>query len=379
MTKTFVHTIFADGVWHAVAGSDVPKFQRIRSPTQHEVEELTLAVRRRVLRRLGRLGVLRADLEDVSCDLFREREPVLAGCTTASLLDRVAVGERAGELVMRLRDEVVEVRGNGIRCAVADGFNVHAATTVATRDRGRLERLCKYILRPAICNERMQRLESGEVLLTLRKRWSDGTFAKLFQPQDLISKVIALLPAPGTNLVRFHGQFAPGARWRPVITAVAATKRKQASAPRDEEQRQRRMSWALLLKRSFSVDVLVCPHCGGQCNLLAVIEHKPTVQKILEHDRDQVADQSQRPHPRSSRCHIHDGRNSKRLWSRRHSRRRGARRCLLGLRPRRPMTNHGSKVMLNAGSSLISTLSSRDRSVGIGICGRARPVPIVAR
>lgn len=298
MTKTFVQTIFPDGVWHAVAGSDVPTFQRIRSPTQREVEEPTLAVRRRVLRRLGRLGVLRAGLEDASCDLVREREPVLAGCMTASLFDRVAVGERAGELVMRLRDEVVEVRGNGIRCAVADGFNVHAATTVATRDRGRLERLCKYILRPAICNERMQRLESGEVLLTLKKRWNDGTFAKLFQPQDLISKVIALLPAPGTNLVRFHGQFAPGARWRPVITAVAAAKRKQASASRDEQQRHRCIFWDLLMKRSFAIDALAC-ECGGRRELIAVIEHKPTVRKILEHDRDQVVDQSPRPHSRS--------------------------------------------------------------------------------
>jgi DNA-binding transcriptional LysR family regulator len=43
------------------------------------------------------------------------------------------------------------------------------------------------------------------------------------------------------------------------------------------------MSWALLLKRSFSVGVLVCPHCGGQCDLLAAIEHKPTVRKILEY------------------------------------------------------------------------------------------------
>ena len=108
-----------------------------------------------MLHRLDRLGVLRADLEVASCDMFRVREPVLAGCMTASLLDRVAVGEHAGELVMRLRDEVVEIRSNGIRCAVADGFNVHAATTVAPLDRARLERLCKYILRPAICNERM--------------------------------------------------------------------------------------------------------------------------------------------------------------------------------------------------------------------------------
>ena len=95
--------------------------------------------------------------------------------------------------------------------------------------------------------------------------------------------LIVLLPAPGTNLVRFHGQFAPGARWRSVITAVAAPERKRPPPPRDEEQRQRRMSWALLLKRSFAVDALVCPHCGSRRELLAVIEHKPTVQKILEH------------------------------------------------------------------------------------------------
>ncbi len=278
-----VHTLFADGVWHAVAGSDAPRFRRIRSPTQREVEELTLAVRRRVLRRLGRLGVLRSDLQDPTCDLFREREPILATCMTASLLDRVAVGEHAGELVMRLRDAQVEVRGNGKRCAVADGFNVHAATTVAPLARDGLERLCKYLLRPAICNERMQRLESGEVLLTLRKRWSDGTWAKLFQPQDLISKVIALLPAPGANLVRFHGQFAPGARWRAHITRAATVKRKPPSPPQDEEQRQRRMSWAVLLKRSFAIDALICPRCGGRRELLAVIEHRPTVTKILEH------------------------------------------------------------------------------------------------
>ena len=55
------------------------------------------------------------------------------------------------------------------------------------------------------------------------------------------------------------------------------------------------------------------------------------------------------------------GRSSSTLgWSRNRprSRRRGARRCLQGLRPRRPTTNHGSKLTLNAESSLISTLSS---------------------
>ena len=35
---------------------------------------------------------------------------------------------------------------------------------------------------------------------------------------------------------------------------------------------------ARLLKRSFAVDVLVCPHCGGHRELLALIEHNPLCQ-----------------------------------------------------------------------------------------------------
>jgi len=145
------------------------------------------------------------------------------------------------------------------------------------------ERAGAVLLRPAICNERLQRLESGEVLLTLRRRWSDGTFAKVFQPQDLISKIIALLPAPGANLLRFHGQFAPGARWRAHVTAGAGRVRKATAPPKGDEQRHRRMAWSVLLRRSFAIEALICPACGGRRELLAVIEHKPTVQKILAH------------------------------------------------------------------------------------------------
>jgi hypothetical protein len=59
--------------------------------------------------------------------------------------------------------------------------------------------------------------------------------------------------------------------------------RKAKAPPKDEEQRQRRMAWSVLLRRSFAVDVLNCPACGGRRELLAVIEHKPTVTKILQH------------------------------------------------------------------------------------------------
>ena len=42
------------------------------------------------------------------------------------------------------------------------------------------------------------------------------------------------------------------------------------------------MSWGLFIRRSFAIDALICD-CGGRRELIAVIEHKPTVCKILEH------------------------------------------------------------------------------------------------
>ena len=42
-------------------------------------------------------------------------------------------------------------------------------------------------------------------------------------------------------------------------------------------------SWAELLRRVFSVDVLTCPACGSRRRLIALISDPPIVRKILRH------------------------------------------------------------------------------------------------
>jgi Putative transposase len=41
--------------------------------------------------------------------------------------------------------------------------------------RDRLERLCRYALRPPLAQERLHITSEGEIWLTLRHRWADGT------------------------------------------------------------------------------------------------------------------------------------------------------------------------------------------------------------
>ena len=44
----------------------------------------------------------------------------------------------------------------------------------ATNDRQALEKLCRYITRPALANERVQTNAAGQVVLKLKTAWRDG-------------------------------------------------------------------------------------------------------------------------------------------------------------------------------------------------------------
>ena len=43
--------------------------------------------------------------------------------------------------------------------------------------------------------------------------------------------------------------------------------------------------WADLMRRSFGLDVLACPRCGGRLRLIALIEQAAVIERILRHLR----------------------------------------------------------------------------------------------
>ena len=48
------------------------------------------------------------------------------------------------------------------------------------------------------------------------------------------------------------------------------------------ELRERRLSWADLMRRVWEVDVLQCPGCGGRRELIAVITQPDVIVRFLE-------------------------------------------------------------------------------------------------
>ena len=97
-----------------------------------------------------------------------------------------------------------------------------------------------------------------------------------------------LAAAPRVNLTRFHGVFAPHSSLRAkVVPAQRGGKKKgeggAAGADADQVPRHVAMTWAQRLKRVFRIEISICDHCGGPVKIIACIQDKLTVGKILLH------------------------------------------------------------------------------------------------
>jgi hypothetical protein len=120
----------------------------------------------------------------------------------------------------------------------------------------------------------------------------------IFEPLELVEKLATLVPPPRFNLVRYHGILAPSAAWRPHVipesdisdppTHSNCSARKQLLSPyagnpqKNCACRPRNYSWAELMKRVFSLDVLECSRCGGRMRILCAIHPPAAIRKILD-------------------------------------------------------------------------------------------------
>ncbi|MBD3238011.1 MAG: hypothetical protein GF330_15030, partial [Candidatus Eisenbacteria bacterium] len=129
----------------------------------------------------------------------------------------------------------------------------------------------------------------------------------LLEPLDFLRRLAALIPAPYTHMIRYHGILANRSRWRQLlppppappsagergdgdaaVAAAAATGTNaaapEASSPSAPPRRGRaHLKWAQLLRRVFSLDALECPQCQTAMVVLAFISDPPVVRKILGH------------------------------------------------------------------------------------------------
>jgi hypothetical protein len=72
----------------------------------------------------------------------------------------------------------------------------HAEVRCAAHQRKKLEHLCRYITRPAVANERLTLNRAGQVVLTLKTPYRDGTTPIVMSPLEFMQRLAALVPRP---------------------------------------------------------------------------------------------------------------------------------------------------------------------------------------
>ncbi|MDO8679201.1 MAG: transposase [Acidobacteriota bacterium] len=171
------------------------------------------------------------------------------------------------------------------------GFDLHAGIVVPAGSRDRLERLCRYALRPPMGQDRLHLTPDGRAVLELRRRWTDGTTHWVFDPVELLERLAALTPRPRVNLVLYYGVLAPRAAWRnSIVPTVAAAQGAPGPTTSTDDHAPRRArplnrTSADLMQRSFGFDVLACPRCPCRLKFVALIREATMIQRILRHLR----------------------------------------------------------------------------------------------
>jgi len=195
------HTLLFDGVFVAEGDGDALGFQPLPPPTDEEVGVVLAGIAARVQRLLERRGLNPSDADPSQRDPVVEESAALARMNSASIQERIALGPRAGARVWRVGDDpdAPWVLSSAPRHAYIAGFDLHANVAVPAADRTRLEQLCRYLLRPAVAQDRLSLLVDGRVVLTLKTAWTDGTRYLVFEPLELLEKLAALTPRPRIN------------------------------------------------------------------------------------------------------------------------------------------------------------------------------------
>ncbi len=192
------------------------------------------------------------------------------------------MGPRAGQKVFSL--QTVPGREEEPRQGVAQyaGFSLHAGIGVEAEQRGKLERLTRYVSRPPVSVERLDLTAQGQVRYRLKTPYRDGTTHIVLEPLDFIARLAALVPPPRVHLTRLHGVFAAHAALRAAITPAGkgVGGRRPAAALLASVPKDVRMNWARRLKRVFGIEIELCAGCGGRVKVIASIEEPELIERI---------------------------------------------------------------------------------------------------
>ena len=247
-----VHAVVSDGVFLLEDG--VLRFYPAPEPTAEELADLSRELRRRILRRMLKLNAIPEDA--------------------------------AREMLARPHG----------------GFSLDAQVRVEAEDRAALDRLLRYMLRPAVSIKRLSyRPEQDQVRYWPKKGRPGEPEVLEWEPVEFLGRFARLIPPARLHLVRYHGALGPASRLRAGVTQAAreglsyqallagahvcGALGAAAAVGRvvHEAVSAAARYWAACLRKVFEVDALLCPRCGTRMVAVAAIEDDRELDRLLAH------------------------------------------------------------------------------------------------
>ena len=197
--------LFLDGVYIERPDGSL-RFRWVGAPTSTELAGLTQTLARRIGRFLERQGLLERDAENSYLAGDALESGPMEQLLGSSITYRIAVGPQKGRKVFTLL-QTLPACDESFAAGVGKvaGFSSRAGVTAHADDRQKLERLCRYISRPAVAEKRLSLTPNGNVRYELKTPHCDGTTHVIFEPVDFIARLAALMPTPRVNLTRLCG------------------------------------------------------------------------------------------------------------------------------------------------------------------------------
>jgi hypothetical protein len=283
------HQLFVDGCYELNDKNEPVDFWVASPPTANEIDDVLTKIINKLTKYLERQKIIIRDDNDGDFQIPILDEDTLSKLQAGSATYRFATGKSKGKKAMVLK-AVTDTDHSVIKGLVAknSGFSLHAGVATKAHERDRLEKICRYIARPAVAEERLSTDDYGNVIYRFKKPWDDGTSALKLTPMELMERLVALVPQPRVHLTRYHGVLGPHYKHRKQIIPKppelkVVYQEQDILDPKKLELKKKNIPWARLLARVFNIDVETCSKCGGKMKIIAAIEDPRVIRKILEH------------------------------------------------------------------------------------------------
>jgi len=157
------------------------------------------------------------------------------------------------------------------------GFNIHNEVQIDADDEKGKETLAQYIVKAPVSQERMIYDREKQSVICRSKKG-----AVSYDPLDWLDAISSHIPDKGTQNVHYYGFYSNKSRG---IREKSEQKLdSDFIAPESPPPKKVcRKKWAELIKKVYEISPLECPKCHHEMRIIAIIDQREIVEKILKH------------------------------------------------------------------------------------------------